>query len=392
MPLPLWADAARDSLLWLAAPLYVWWRARDRTTLDDYPAAAPPDAPRVSVIVPARDEARNVARCVRSVLDTTYPHVELLVVDDHSTDGTAELARAAAAGDPRLRVLDNPPLPPGWMGKQWACATGAGAATGDILCFADADTTHAPDLLPRAVAALRARGAALLSVAGHQELGTFWEKVVQPQVFAVIAGRYGSASRVSRARRPVDKIANGQCLLMTRAAYDRVGGHAAVRDVVVEDLKLAQRTAALGLPVHLVLGERQLATRMYTSLAELVRGWRKNVYAGGREAMPLGVLGQLLFPFLLLLPAAAQLKPVVVLLATLAVPVSDRDALAAVIQTGATLTFWAAVYRRTALSPLWALAYPVGAAAFVAIALQAIARGRRVEWRGREYLSASRPA
>lgn len=397
MPLPLWADAARDALPWLVAPLYVWWRARDRTTLDDYPAHAPPDAPRLSVIVPARDEARNIARCVRSILDTTYAEVELLVVDDHSTDGTAALARAAAAGDPRLRVLPNPPLPPGWMGKQWACATGAAAATGTILCFADADTAHAPDLLPRTVAAMRARQAALLSVAGRQELGTFWEKVVQPQVFAVIAGRYGGGDRVSRARRPVDKIANGQCLLMTRTAYDQVGGHAAVRDVVVEDLKLAQRTAALGLPVHLVVGERQLTTRMYTSLPELVRGWRKNVYAGGREAMPLGRLGQLLFPFLLLLPAAAQLWPPLVLLAALLTPlgapaVSDRDTLAAIIKVGATLTFWSAVYRRANLSPLWALAFPIGAATYLTIALQAITRGRHVEWRGRKYLSATRPA
>jgi hypothetical protein len=278
------------------------------------------------------------------------------------------------------------------MGKQWACATGAAAATGDILCFADADTTHAPDLLPRAVHALQARGAALLSVAGYQELGTFWEKVVQPQVLAVIAGRYGGGDRVSRARRPVDKIANGQCLLMTRAAYDQVGGHAAVRDVIVEDLKLAQRTAALGLPVHLVVGERQLATRMYTSLPELVKGWRKNVYAGGREAMPLGILGQLIFPLLLLFPAAAQLLPVAVLLAAAFTPVSDRETLAAIIKLGATLTFWAAVYRRAGLSPLWALLFPLGAITYCAIALQAIARGRRVEWRGREYLSATRTA
>ena len=390
MPLPLWADAARDAFPWIAAPIFVWWRARDRTTLDDYPADPPADAPRVSVIVPARDEARNIARCVRSVLATTYPDVELLVVDDHSGDGTATLAREAANGDPRLRVLDNPPLPAGWMGKQWACTTGAAAATGEVLCFADADTAHAPDLLPRAVAALRARRAALLSIAGHQELGTFWEKVVQPQVFAVIAGRYGGGDRVSRARRPVDKIANGQCLLMTRAAYDQVGGHAAVRDVVVEDLKLAQRTAAHGLPVHLVVGERQLTTRMYTSLAELVRGWRKNVYAGGREAMPLGAFGQLLFPLLLLLPSLAQLFPIAVLVAACLTPVSDRETLSAIIKVGATLTFWSTVYRRASLSPLWALLFPLGAAAYAAIALQAIARGRRVEWRGREYLSATR--
>ena len=381
-------QAALDVLPWLVGPPLVWWRARDRTTLDSYPAEAVPNAPRVSVVVPARDEARNIGRCVCSVLATTYPDLELLVVDDHSADGTAELARAAAAGDPRLRVLATPPLPEGWMGKQWACHTGAAAATGAILCFADADTAHTPDLLPRTVNAVRARGAALLSVAGHQELGSFWERVVQPQVFAVIAGRYGGGDRVSRARRPVDKIANGQCLLMTREAYAAVGGHAAVRGVVVEDLALAQRTAAFGLPVHLVLGERQLSTRMYTSLAELVRGWRKNVFAGGREAMPLGAAGQLLFPLLLVLPALVQLGPVAVLLAGLFAPLPERALLGGAIATGATLLFWAAGYRRAGLSPLWALLFPVGAAAYLAIALQAIARGRRVEWRGREYVSA----
>lgn len=389
MTLPLWALALRDVLPWLVAPLVVWWRARDRTTLDDYPAEPLPNAPRVSVIVPARDEARNIGRCVRSILASTYPALELVVVDDHSADGTAALARDAAAGDPRLHVLDNPPLPAGWMGKQWACTTGAAAATGAILCFADADTAHAPDLLARTVNAMTARGSALLSVAGYQELGTFWEKVIQPQLFAVIAGRYGSGDRVSRARRPVDKIANGQCLLMTRAAYDAVGGHASVRATVVEDLALAQRTATLGLPVHLVVGERQLTTRMYISLAELVRGWRKNVYAGGREAMPLGKLGQTLFPVLLLLPAGAQLWPVAILLLSLVTPISDRVTLGAIIALGATLAFWSAVYRRATLSPLWALAFPLGAAAYLLIALQAIARGHRVEWRGREYLSAS---
>lgn len=380
--------AVRDVVPYLVAPLFVWWRSRDRTTLDSYPADAPPGAPRVTVVVPARDEARNIARCVRSVLATTYPDLELLVVDDHSTDGTAELAREAAAGDPRLRVLATPPLPAGWMGKQWACHTGAAQATGAVLCFADADTAHTPDLLPRTLNAMQARGSALLSVAGFQELGSFWERVVQPQVFAVIAARYGGGDRVSRARRPVDKIANGQCLLMTRAAYDAVGGHAAVRDVVVEDLKLAQHTAAHGLPVHLVVGERQLRTRMYTSLAELVRGWRKNVFAGGREAMPFGPVGQLLFPLLLLLPAAAQLWPVLLLAASLVTPLDDRTVLGAAIATGATLGFWAAVYRRAGLSPAWALLFPLGAATYLTIAVQAIARGRRVEWRGREYLSA----
>jgi chlorobactene glucosyltransferase len=387
LPTAAWGDALRDALPWLVAPLVLWWRARDSCSLDDYPAE-PPQAPlRVSVIVPARDEARNIARCVRSLLASTWPRLEVLVVDDHSSDGTGAIARALAAEDPRVRVLDNPPLPGGWMGKQWACATGARHARGDVLCFADADTTHAPDLLPRAVAALTARRAGLLSIAGRQEMHTFWEKAVQPQVFAIIAGRYGGSERVSRSNRPVDKIANGQCLLMTRAAYDSVGGHAAVRNMVTEDLKLAQRTCEAGLPVHLLLGERQLATRMYTSRAELVAGWRKNVFAGGREAMPLGRVGQWLFPVLLLFPAFVQLWPPALLLAATLGWADPAEMPGAALATGATLLTWAAIYWRAGLSPLWALCYPIGAAAFALIALQAIARGQRVEWRGRRYVS-----
>jgi chlorobactene glucosyltransferase len=388
-----WLDVGRAALPWIVAPLFVWWRSRDSCSLDDYAAATPPDAPLVSVVIPARDEARNIEQCVTAALASTWPSLEVLVVDDHSTDGTGALARALAERDPRVRVLDNPPLPPGWMGKQWACWTGAQASRGTVLCFADADTTHAPDLIPRAVNALRARGAGLLSVAGRQEMGSFWERIVQPQVFAVIAGRYGGTERVSRSGRTVDKIANGQCLLMPRDAYDRVGGHAAVRDVVAEDLKLAQRTHAAGFPVHLLLGESQLSTRMYTSLRELVGGWRKNVFAGGREAMPLGRLGRLIFPVLLLLPAFAQLWPLAVLLAAWAGLVTDPVRIhGAMLAVAATLLFWAATYWRAGLSPLWALLYPIGAGTYAVISMQAILRGSRVEWRGREYLSATGPA
>lgn len=386
----LWLAAALDALPWLAAPLVMWWRTRDSRSLDDYPDTPPAHPPLVSVVVPARDEARNIGRCLASLQRTRWPAVEILIVDDHSTDGTADIARAAAAADPRVRVLDNPPLPLGWMGKQWACWTGAQSAAGDILCFVDADTTHAPDLLPRAVHAIHARGAALLSVAGRQEMGTFWERIVQPQIFAVIAGRYGGTERVSRSARTIDKIANGQCLLMTRAAYTQVGGHESVRGAVAEDLKLAQRTHGAGLAVHLLLGEAQLATRMYTSLRELVAGWRKNVFAGGREAMPLGRVGQALFPVLLLVPAVWQLWPLTVLLAALVGLTDDAAGVrGASLAVAATLLFWAATYRRAGLSLWWALLYPLGAGTYAVISLQAIARGQRVEWRGRHYVSAT---
>ena len=372
---------------WVLLPPLLALRARHSRSLDDYPEAAPDDPPLVSVIVPARDEAHNIGRCVRSILDNRWPRLELIVVDDHSTDGTADVAREVAGGDARLIVVANPELPADWFGKQWACATGARTARGSILAFVDADTALAPDLVPRTANAMLARGADLLSVAGRQELGSFWERVVQPQVFSVLLARFGGTETVSRARRPVDKIANGQCLFVRREAYDAVGGHASVRHNVAEDLKLAQHMTAEGRQVHLVLGVEQLSTRMYTSLRELVRGWRKNVFAGGRESVPLGAAGRMLFPLLLLVPPLYWLLPPLALLLALA-GVGGAALLAlGVVGTAASLLWWAIVYFTIDESPLYAFTYPLGALVMLGISLQAIARGRNVSWKGRAYVS-----
>ncbi|HEX5635101.1 MAG TPA: glycosyltransferase family 2 protein, partial [Gemmatimonadales bacterium] len=241
-------DGARDPLAallvalpWIVPPLVGAWRLRGSRDLAEHPAVVPDRATLVSVIVPARDEAANIARCVRSVLGTTWPALEVIVVDDQSRDGTGDIARAIARADQRLRVVETAPLPPGWFGKPWACTTGAGEARGEILLFADADTTHAPTLLARAVRRMDEDRLDMLTVAGHQELGSFWERVVQPQVFSFIGVRYGSTERVNGSRKAADKIANGQCILVRRAAYDAIGGHGAVRGEVAEDLALAQR-------------------------------------------------------------------------------------------------------------------------------------------------------
>jgi chlorobactene glucosyltransferase len=284
-------------------------------------------------------------------------------------------------------VIENPDLPAGWFGKQWACATGAAAARGEILLFADADTVHAPDLVTRAVHALRATGADLLSVSGRQELGSFWERAIQPQVFSILAGRYGGTEAVTNSRRVEDKIANGQCLMVRRDAYAALGGHAAVRDKVAEDLALAQRFFAGGRRVALFLGTAQLSTRMYTSLGELVRGWRKNVFAGGREAMPGGRVGRALFPALLLLPPLFSLVPVAALAAGLLGHASGAVLRWGALTTAAQLRWWAVVNRSMGQPIVYALAFPLGAAVLLGIMLQAIARGRRVEWKGRAYVA-----
>jgi chlorobactene glucosyltransferase len=384
------------ALPWLIVPAIVLWRARRSRSLDDENDTLPPGAPTVSVIIPARNEAHNIGRCVRSVLSSRYTPLEVVLVDDHSEDGTADRARLAAAGDDRLRIVPAPALPDDWFGKQWACWQGALVARGTLLCFTDADTVHGPDLLPRAVNALHGRGAHLLSVFGRQELGTFWERVVQPQVFFMLAARYGGTERVNQARRVRDKIANGQLLLVRRDAYAELGGHSAVRAKVAEDLALAQRFFAEGRRSVLVLGTRQLTTRMYTSLGEVVRGWMKNIFAGSRDAVPLGRAGRALLPVLLLAGPVVTLAPLVVLAARLLWPVPPALALWSGLCALGTLVWWVVIYTifaRTILAPptfntvapAYALAFPLGAVVLLYITARALIRGRKVEWKGRAY-------
>lgn len=376
------------SLPWIVPPIVTYVRVRHSRSLDDE-SEVPPDAPPlVSVIVPARNEAHNIARCAASILSTTYPRLELVVVDDASTDGTPDIAANAAAGDTRVRIVRTAPLPEGWFGKQWACATGALISRGDILQFTDADTIHAPDLVTRSVNAMRSTAADLFSVAGKQELGGFWEKIIQPQVFSVLSMRYGGTQSVTLSKRVSDKIANGQCIFVRRDTYDALGGHGSVRASVAEDLLLAQRFFAARKNVVLMLGVKQLSTRMYASLAEIINGWRKNVFAGGIDAIPFGKVGQTMFPLALLLPPIIQLLPPIALsLALAGMPTGNVLMLWAIISCGATLFWWIAAYISVGENPLYALAYPLGALVLLYIFFTAVIRGRRVTWKGRTYIS-----
>jgi chlorobactene glucosyltransferase len=378
--------AIAPALPWVLFPLIALWRVRRPTTLERFSPEPPADAPLVSVVIPARNERRNVERCLRSVLVARYPSFEVFLVDDHSEDGTGDIARVLEARDPRLRVLESPPLPPGWFGKQWACATGARVARGEILLFADADTEQAPDLMPRAVNAMRAFGADLMSVAGWQELGSFWERLVQPQVFAALMIRYGGTAGVNRARRPTDVVANGQCFLVHRGAYEAIGGHEAVREHVAEDLMLAQSMVRAGRRVRLVLGPEQLSTRMYTSLRELIEGWGKNIYAAGLYGVPFGAVGRALYPIGLVVAPLLSLLPVAVLLLALAGTLPGALAWSAT-ATAAMVLWWALVYREVEEPLYYALLYPLGSAVLLYICVRALLRGRRVVWKGREYVT-----
>ena len=388
------ASAALAAAPWVTAPLVLAARLRSTPRLDDIDAAATTAAPtpRVSIVLPARNEAVHIAACIRSIRASTWPDLELVVVDDHSTDGTGALALEAAAGDPRVKIVNAPDLPAGWFGKQWACQSGAAHATGSLLLFTDADTRHAPDLVGRMVRMRERRGAELLSVAGHQEMGTVWERAVQPSVYTLILTRYGGADAIERATNPRDVVANGQCFMMSRRVYDAIGGHEPVRGYVVEDVMMAQTIQKRGDRVSLALGIGQLSTRMYDGLGSLMKGWGKNMYAGGRHAMWWGAIGQRLYPLFLLAFPLAVLMPFVAL-TWCAVAMATGGAVGmglllwSALTSAAILTLFALANRLNGDPIRRALLAPLGGAIVLAICVVAITRGNNVRWTDRGYVS-----
>lgn len=365
----------------------ILWRLADSADLDAYPSEPPSPAPLVSIILPARNEAAHIEPCMRALLASQYPDFELIVVDDHSTDGTGAIARRIGADDPRVRIVDNPELPPDWFGKQWACHTGAGLARGAILLFTDADTRHGPECLPRAVNAMRERGAALFSVAGQQVMGSFWERVVQPHIFMLILARYGGMESMSRRREPTGKIANGQYLMITRECYDGLGGHAAVRSHVAEDLMLAQTATRHGYSVQMVAGLEHLSTRMYDGLGDLVRGWGKNVWAAGRDTLPLGPVGRAILRVTFPAPMLWELIPVTAALLGAVGFASPAVGAWGTLVYLITAAGWCVPYRGAKTSMWYAWLYPLASLVVGYILIGAAWRGARVEWKGRAYLS-----
>lgn len=252
--------------------------------LDEREADA--DPPFVSILVPARDEAPRIARTVSLLLAQTHPHFELILLDDSSSDGTADLALSAAQGDSRFRLLRGDPLPPGWIGKNWACHQLSQAARGDVLLFTDADVTWSPHALATLLGRMSRSRADLLAVFPTQRTETLAERLVVPLMAMSVLG-YLPVWAVHFIPWPVFSAANGQCLAFRRAAYEKVGGHDAVRAVIVEDMALAGRIKRAGLRLRLADAAGQVRTRMYANWAEVRDGFAKNIIAGHGGVIPL---------------------------------------------------------------------------------------------------------
>lgn len=348
-------------------------------------------APLVSILVPARNEALNIEACVRSLLAQDYPNFELFVLDDHSEDETGDLVRGLGVSESgaRARLLRGAELPTGWMGKNWACHQLAGQARGEFLFFTDADTEHAPGTVSAAVAYARRTDAALVSAWPRLITKTLGEQLIIPIILFVgmvlyphwlvrlLQLRARPGALLSDKLRRALGAANGQFIFLTRAAYDRIGGHEAVRDHVVEDLALGRAVAARmheGLRLRNCESLSFSTCRMYRSFGEVWEGFTKNGRAAFEDSLggfvAIGLLLTICFvvPFLLVAwpgPARGWV------LMELALIYGIRFLLAWRFQTS-----W-----------LSALLHPIGLGFALAIGLNSWRRsaGGGVTWKGRLY-------
>jgi glycosyltransferase involved in cell wall biosynthesis len=227
--------------------------------------------PEVSIIVPARNEEASLGDCLESLAAQTGVTFEIIVVDDGSTDRTREIAQSFA----KVRVISPDPLPNGWTGKNNAVIAGAKAARAQWLLLTDADTVHLPRSLARALAEAKREGADLLSYSPRQLVVTFAERAVMPVIFAELASQY--PPQKVREQNSGIIAANGQYLLVRRAAYDAVGGHAAVATEILEDVALARLFRDKGKHVYFRYGGDAVRARMYRSWKQLREGWTKNL-------------------------------------------------------------------------------------------------------------------
>ena len=281
------------SLIWLLMVIAVSkWGVRWQVA---EPQHKPVVTPSVSICIPARNEALNIGDCVQAALASDWPELEVIVVDDRSEDGTGDVARDAANGDSRLRVVDGVEPPIGWAGKPWACFRAAKESKGAWLVFVDADVRLHPKAMQAIVEIAKENNLAMLSLFGTWIVEGFWEKVLVPAVGWLIRGAVDldKVNDISQ----IEAFANGQCIAVKRSAYFTIEGHKSVRDQVLEDVRFAEVVKRKGMAVQVRPAFWAFRVRLYRSLGEIVNGYTKNLYEGlGRN--PVAGFGAALFLFI----------------------------------------------------------------------------------------------
>jgi len=341
-------------------------------------APLPAGRPSVAILIPARNEEGAIRACVASALASVGANIEVIVLDDGSTDRTAAIVQDLSRQDARVRLVAAPPLPPGWNGKQHACHVLATLTEHPILLFIDADVRLAPEGAARLAAALANSGVDLVSAVPRQIMGSFAERLLIPMINALILG-YLPIARMRRDPSEALAAGCGQLMMVRREAYWAAGGHAAIRTSLHDGLKLPRLFRHAGFKTDLVDGADLAECRMYGGLRALVPGLLKNATEGMAKPLALPIWTFLLFgghvlPWLLLIAAllTGALAHLPLILLACALPVGAR--------------LLQAIRCKEPLGAV--LFHPLGVLTLLAIQWAALVRqglGIRTDWRGRTY-------
>lgn len=347
--------------------------------------------PMVSIIVPARNEERNIRRCVQSLLEQDYANYEVIVVDDESTDNTGRILDELAASHPqgnRLWVLRLRDLPAGWAGKPHAIHMGRQEAHGEWLLFTDADTWHAPTALRSSLTQAICEQADLLTLGTAQELPAFWDKVLMPMAYLGISMLY-PAKLVNDPRSKL-ALANGQYILIRGAVYDKLGGYARpeLRGTLVDDRDLARTIKEHGYKLRLVDGRELVSVHMYQGLSDIWRGWRKNVYLGNRGGIIFFVLQLIALPMVSVVPFLLPLFAYIISKRRKKGISSAEVQAAATLELSSLLAYRIWLNKELGIPWFYALTHPLAGSIFEGILAQSgwrILTRSGVDWRGRYY-------
>lgn len=352
--------------------------------LDSYPPTK--RLPRFSILVPARNEEENILNCVSTLLNQNYPDYQVLVLDDNSTDRTLEILLEISSRDKRLTVLRGKPLPEDWLGKHWACHQLANAADGELLLFVDADTTHQPDMLRHAAAAIDAEDAALVSALPRQIVVSWSELLSIPTFYlGMLCGMPLGLTHLQR--NPLLFAVLGQFLLFRRAAYDAVGGYASVRQNIVDDIAIGRKVCSMGMRYRLLDGSGQVSCHMYRGFKQAWKGFTKSTFATFN-------FDPLLLALICLLILILFVEPLVILgigLTQASIPFGITAIAAGAILLSL-LLFGISNHRFH--FPMWLIfVYPVSAIfmMIIAIASMVLTMQGKADWKGRHMPKTARP-
>lgn len=344
---------------------------------DHYPLAVV--LPRVSILVPARNEVDNIEGCLASLLAQDYPDFDVFALDDHSTDGTASVLARLADRDARLRIISGKALPEGWLGKHWACHQLAQAATGELILFTDADTLHRPDMLRAGVSALLAENADMVTAMPQQQAETWGERLVIPAAGMFVLC-FLPLAFAQQFRLPSFAFAIGQFMLFRRGSFEAAGGYTAVRGDVVDDVALARRIVREGFRWRIMDATRHISCRMYRGFWEAVDGFAKNIFAYFNHHLLLFIVAWAWIEVAFILP------PLVVLAHAFGMRVEFFPPELAFVTTVAAWGCWWLACRRFGYSLNLSFVYPIPLTLFVMIAFRSMVLHLtgRAHWKGRE--------